>query len=70
MIAGEQVTIVGLPLLLQQFAESGKPPTQDNLGELMDMVKIYNPITEDKESAYREGVWSAYRKFWNEERVR
>lgn len=70
MIAGEQVTIVALPLLLQQFAEAGKPPTQENLDELMYMVKIYNPINNEEEPAYREGVWSAYKKFWFKERVR
>jgi uncharacterized metal-binding protein len=70
MIAGERVTIVGLPLLLQQFAEAGKAPSNENLDELMDTVKIYNLIAKEEEPVYREGIWSAYKKFWFKERVR
>ena len=67
MIAGRQVTLVGLPLIFQQFFEAGKSPTEANLDELMDTVKIYNPIPAEEESAYRIGVEIAYRKFWFKE---
>ncbi len=68
MIAGEEVPLVGLALIFQQFAEAGKNPNEANLGELMEMIKIYNPIPTDKEAIYQESIWKAYEDFWLKER--
>jgi uncharacterized metal-binding protein len=64
MIAGQAVTLVGLPLIFQQFAEAGKNPNDVNLGELMETIKIYNPIPKDEEDLYIDGVRKAYTDFW------
>jgi uncharacterized metal-binding protein len=64
IIAGKEVTLVGLPLIFQQFTEAGKFPTEETISELMDTVKIYNPITSEDEPAYRNGIWKAYKKYW------
>src|SRR4030067_428078 len=56
IIAGKEVTLVGLPLIFQQFYEAGKSPIDANLGELMDTIKIYNPIPAEEEPAYRDGI--------------
>jgi hypothetical protein len=64
IINGKQVTLVGLPLIFQQFSEAGKFPNDETIHELMDTVKIYNPIPEGEEPAYREGVHNAYKNFW------
>jgi uncharacterized metal-binding protein len=69
LIAGEQVTLVGLPLIFQQFGDAGKDPNQANMDELMELIKIYNPIREDEEVDYREGVIQAYTDFWLREKV-
>lgn len=63
-VSGTEVTIVGLPLILQQFIEAGKFPNEQNLTELVETVKIYNPISAQEEPEYREGLHKAYRKFW------
>ncbi len=68
IIAGIEVTLVGLPLIFQQFYEAGKNPTAANLDELMDTIKIYNPIPADEESAYRDGIQKAYRNYWFKEK--
>jgi hypothetical protein len=67
-ITGKEVTLVGLPLIFQQFYEAGKSPTEVNMGELMETIKIYNPIPAEEELAYRDGVGKAYRKFWFKEK--
>jgi uncharacterized metal-binding protein len=64
IIAGKEVTLVGLPLIFQQFTEAGKFPTEETISELMDTVKIYNPITSEDEPAYRNGIWKAYKNYW------
>jgi hypothetical protein len=67
-ITGKEISLIGLPLIFQQFYEAGKSPTEVNVGELMDTIKIYNPIPAEEESAYRDGVGKAYRKFWFKEK--
>ena len=52
IIAGKEVTLVGLPLIFQQFTEAGKISHRGKLSELMDTIKIYNPIPADEEPAY------------------
>jgi hypothetical protein len=68
IIAGEEVTLVGLPLIFQQFYEAGKSPIDTNLGELMDTIKIYNPIPAEEEPAYRDGIQKAYKNYWFKEK--
>jgi hypothetical protein len=68
IIDGKEVTLVGLPLIFQQFYEAGKNPSEANVDELMDTIKIYNPIPADEDNAYRNGVRSAYRNYWFKEK--
>ena len=68
LIAGKQVTLVGLPLIFQQFLEAGKTPSEVNLGELMEIIKIYNPIPENEAQEYRAGVKQAYINYWFKEK--
>jgi hypothetical protein len=70
IIAGKEVTLIGLPLIFQQFSEAGKTPTEENVGELMDTIKIYNPIPADEESAYCEGIRKAYMNYWFKDKDR
>jgi len=68
IIAGKEVILAGLPLIFQQFVEAGKTPNGTNLGELMETIKIYNPIPVDEEAAYFEGIRNAYLNYWFKER--
>jgi hypothetical protein len=68
IIGGIEVSLVGLPLIFQQFYEAGKNPTDENLDELMDTIKIYNPIPADEELAYRDGIQKTYRNYWFKEK--
>jgi uncharacterized metal-binding protein len=64
LIAGKEVTLVGLPLIFQQFTEAGKFPSEQSVSELMDTLKLYNPISTDEEPAYRDGIRKAYTNYW------
>jgi len=70
IIAGKEITLVGLPLVFQQFTEAGKTPSEENVGELMDTLKIYNPIPAEEESAYKDGIRKAYMTYWFREKDR
>lgn len=64
VIGGKEITLAGLPLIFQQFFEAGKGPNEANLAELMETIKIYNPIPPEQENEYREGVKKAYMNYW------
>jgi hypothetical protein len=66
-IEGQVITLVGLPLIFQQFREAGKAPDVSTLGEMMDTVKVYNPIPVEAEPAYSEAILGEYRVFWGKE---
>jgi uncharacterized metal-binding protein len=68
IIEGKEVAIVALPLIFQQFYEAGKSPTEGNINELMDTIKIYNPIPDAEEPAYRNGIQKKYRDYWFKEK--
>ncbi len=63
-VGGRAVTLVGLPLIFQQFAEAGKAPDSPNISELMETLKIYNAIPMEEEEVYRSSIDKAYKDFW------
>jgi uncharacterized metal-binding protein len=67
IIAGQAVTLVGLPLIFEQFREAGKAPGEATLREVMETVKIYNPIPAEAEPDYREAIRDEYAAYWGKE---
>jgi uncharacterized metal-binding protein len=67
VISGREVTLVGLPLIFQQFREAGKAPNETTLREVMETVKIYNPIAVGDEPAYNEVILAEYATYWGKE---
>ena len=65
-IKGEAVTLIALPPLLAQFKQMGKRPSPETIAELLEQVKIYNPVPEDAEAAYREMLTREYASLWGE----
>jgi hypothetical protein len=51
-VAGEQVMLIALPVLLEQFHQSGKQPAPETTAELLDQVKIYNAVPAGADAAY------------------
>jgi len=63
VIEGQPVTLVALPLIFQNFFEQGKLPANGTASELLDTVKIYNPIPHGSEAAYAETLLREYSAF-------
>ena len=62
-VAGKPVEIVALPLLFDRLYEQGKRDGQLDATELLQLVKIYNPIPPDAEAEYREVLKKEYEAF-------
>jgi len=65
-VDGQEVTFIALPLIFEQFHEAGKLPGDGTTAELMETVKIYNPIPAEQEAAYTEAVMREYAAFCRE----
>ena len=52
VVNGQTVTLIALPLIFQQFRDAGKAASQDTTRELLETVKVYNPIPPGEEQAY------------------
>ena len=62
-VAGREVTLIALPLVFAQFREAGKLPSDTTKAELMQAVRIYNPIPDEEESAYAGTIMQEYVAF-------
>jgi uncharacterized metal-binding protein len=65
-VNGENVTLIALPPLLEQFKQMGKRPSPETAAELLEQVKIYNPVPDKAEAAYREMLIREYTAHWGE----
>jgi uncharacterized metal-binding protein len=63
VVNGQTVTLIALPLIFQQFHDSGKPASQDVSRELLETVKVYNPIPSGEDDAYAASLSSEYAAF-------
>jgi len=52
IVDGQQVTFIALPLIFEQLRLAGKQSLDGMALELMETVKIYNPIPSEAEGAY------------------
>jgi len=69
-VEGQEVTFIALPLIFALFRDrdAGKQPGDDMAAELMHMVKIYNPVSDEQEATYSAAVMRAYAAFCREQR--
>jgi len=63
---GQEVTFIALPLIFEQFRDAGKLPCDGTTAELMETVKVYNPIPDGQEAAYAQAVTREYTAFCQE----
>jgi uncharacterized metal-binding protein len=64
-IDGQTVTLVALPLIFEQFRQAGKQPGTETTGELLEQLKIYNPVSEEQEAAYSSMLHEEYSTIWD-----
>jgi uncharacterized metal-binding protein len=65
-VDGQEVTFIALPLIFEQFHDAGKLPGDGTTAELMETVKVYNPIPDGQEAAYTQAVMREYTTFCQE----
>jgi uncharacterized metal-binding protein len=63
IVNGQAVTLIALELIFQQFRDTGKPASPDTTQELLEAVKIYNPIPGGEEDAYATSLSREYAAF-------
>ena len=63
VINGQKVTLIALPLIFQQFRDAGKPASPETTRELLETVKIYNPIPPGEDDAYAASLSREYAVF-------
>lgn len=68
-VDGRVVTMIALPLIFQQFRQAGKAPGDGTARELLEVVKIYNPIPGDEEEAYVRALLREYVAFYKRQEV-
>jgi hypothetical protein len=68
-VNGQMVTLVALPLIFQRIHEAGKTPSKTMLKELMDTVKVYNPIPDEEEPAYAVALEREYATYCQKREV-
>ncbi|MGZ6347003.1 MAG: putative zinc-binding protein [Anaerolineales bacterium] len=66
-INGQMVTLIALPVIFQHFHENGKTASQNTTRELLEAVKIYNPIPADADEAYAASLAQEYSEFLNKQ---
>lgn len=52
VVDGQTVTLIALPVIFQQMHEAGKPASPETTKELLETVRIYNPIPPGEDKAY------------------
>lgn len=62
-INGRMVTLIALPVIFQQFSDAGKPASQVTTRELLETVKIYNPVPFGEDDAYVASLSREYAVF-------
>ena len=70
IVNGQEMTLVALPLIFQNFFQLGKAPGNEVAHEIMDMVKIYNGMDPVEEAAIETAVLDAYVQYWRQQEVK
>jgi hypothetical protein len=68
-INGQTITLVALPLIFEQLHQAGKTPSNGTSKELMETVKIYNPIPAGEEPAYAAALEREYLAYCQNQEV-
>jgi len=69
-VQGRAVILVGLPLIFQQLYEASRQPGESAARELLETVKIYNPIPSEVESEFARALLREYQVYCADREVR
>ena len=68
-INGGTITLVALPLIFERLYQAGKTLSEETNRELLETVKIYNPVTAGEESAYAVALAREYSAYCERQKV-
>ncbi len=68
-VDGREVTLAALPLIFAQLRERGKGATAATGRELLELVRVYNPIPDGADAAYEEALLREYAAYCQAEKV-
>ena len=68
-VAGAETTLVGLPLIFEQFRQAGRVPSEPVVREMLATVKVYNPVPADQEPQYLAMLLQEYGLFCQKARA-
>ncbi len=63
-IDGQVVTLIALPAIFQQFRDEGNLPGEGVTRELLNLVKVYNPVPAEQEASYMLMLEREYTAFY------
>ncbi len=63
VVNGQTVTMIALPSIFQQLADAGKVASAETTRELLETVKLYNPIPSGEAAAYAHVLAQEYTAF-------
>jgi hypothetical protein len=67
-IAGGEIQVLALPLIYESWRNSGKLPNNGISSEMLQTIKVYHPIPENEEDAWRQAITLDYALFCLEKR--
>jgi len=62
-IEGKKVNLIALPLIFEQFREAGKEAGDGLANELLEVVRIYNPIPDGAKESYANVLLREYKDY-------
>ena len=68
-VDGQTVTLVALPLIFAKLHADGKKPSNGTERELLEMVRIYNPIPDGDEEIYAAVLQREYQSFCQQQEI-
>jgi len=68
-VDGQTVTLVALPLIFAKLHADGKKPSNGTEREVLEMVRIYNPIPDGDEEIYAAVLQREYQSFCQQQEI-
>ncbi len=69
MVDGREVALAAVSLIFAQLRGQGKTATAVTGRELLDLVRVYNPVAEGADAAYEEALLREYAAYCQAEQV-
>jgi hypothetical protein len=68
-VVGREVALAAVPLIFAQLREQGKAATAVTGRELLELVRVYNPVPDGADASYQEALLREYAAYCQAEKV-